>query len=63
MSPVAKSLQPRNGPQGQYYRAEYDVGVTFGGTELKAFIEWNENVRRLFLIIKARFLMTSFLRG
>lgn len=44
MSQMAASLQPRKGPNGKYYCAQYDVGITFGETEIKAFIEWKENV-------------------
>jgi hypothetical protein len=44
MSQLAKTLKPKSGPDGTFFRARYQVGITFGGTELKAFVEWKENV-------------------
>lgn len=61
MSQVAASLEPRKGPKGQFYCAEYDVGVTFGGTELKGFVEWEENVRFMLKCV-AKPLMTRLYR-
>jgi hypothetical protein len=42
---LAKTLAPKSGPDGTYFLAKVDVGITFGDTELKAFIQWEENVR------------------
>jgi hypothetical protein len=47
MSQLAKTLKPKSGPNGTFFEAHYQVGITFGGTELKAFVEWKENVRTL----------------
>jgi hypothetical protein len=44
MSQLAKTLKPESGPDGTFVRAHYQVGITFGGTELKAFVQWEENV-------------------
>lgn len=30
-----------------YWRLYFDICIRFGGTELEAFIEWEENVRLL----------------
>jgi hypothetical protein len=37
---------PRNGLHSVYYTANIDVIFSFGLTELKAFIAWQENVRK-----------------
>jgi hypothetical protein len=42
---LAKTLEPISGPNGSYFRAYVDIGITFGDTELKAFVQWEENVR------------------
>jgi hypothetical protein len=47
MSQLAKTLKPRSGPDGTFFKARYQVGITFGGTEPKAFVQWKENVRIL----------------
>ena len=42
-------LKPRLNPDGQiYYKAEFDVVLSFGLTELKAQVAWRDGkVRRL----------------
>jgi hypothetical protein len=44
MSQLAKSLKPQSNLDGTFFRARYQIGITFGGTELKAFVQWEENV-------------------
>ena len=44
MRQLAKTLKPRCGLDSTYVRAKYEIGLTFGDTELKAFIQWEENV-------------------
>ena len=44
MSQLVQSLIPQRGPRGTFLRAAFDLGITFGGTELKAFVQWEENV-------------------
>lgn len=45
MRQLAKSMEPLNGTNTTFFKASFDVGITFGDTELKAFVEWKENVR------------------
>lgn len=44
---LVKTLKPNGGPDSTYFEAKIDIGITFGDTELKAFIQWEENVRPL----------------
>jgi hypothetical protein len=46
MSQLARTLKPKSGLDGgTFLEVLYQVGITFGGTELKAFVQWKENVR------------------
>lgn len=45
MRQFAKTLGPQYGKNTTFFTATFGVGITFGDTELKAFIEWRENVR------------------
>jgi hypothetical protein len=45
MRQFAKTLEPQYGMNTTFFTAAFGVGITFGDTELKAFIEWRENVR------------------
>ena len=47
LSQLAQTLKPQNGVDRVYFATKFDVGITFGATELKAFIQWDENVRVL----------------
>jgi hypothetical protein len=47
MSQLAKTLKPESGPDGTFFKADYQVGITFGGTELKAFVQWQVHVGML----------------
>ncbi|KAJ7059899.1 hypothetical protein C8F01DRAFT_206812 [Mycena amicta] len=42
-SQAAANLRPLFGEQGMYYKLEFDVVFSFGTTELKAQIAWQEN--------------------
>ena len=44
MSQLVQSLILGSGPGGTFLEATFDLGITFGGTELKAFVQWEENV-------------------
>ena len=41
---------PRTGVRNVYYTANFDVIFSFGLTELKAFIAWQENVRKILVL-------------
>ena len=43
-SGAVKSLEPRWGVNGIYYRLKYSIVLLLGLTELKAQICWDENV-------------------
>jgi len=43
MQQLAKTLKPRRGLDSTYVIARFEIGLTFGGTELKAFVQWEEN--------------------
>jgi len=43
LSQLAQTLKPQNGVDRVYFATKFDVGITFGATELKAFIQWDEN--------------------
>ena len=47
MSQLAETLESSSGPGGTFFQAHYQVGITFGGTKLKAFVRWKEHVRTL----------------
>ncbi|KIM23508.1 hypothetical protein M408DRAFT_27851 [Serendipita vermifera MAFF 305830] len=43
LSALAEGLQIQRGPRGtKFYRVDYDVYVSFGGTQLHAKIQWKE---------------------
>jgi hypothetical protein len=45
LSALAGALQITTGPRGKrFYRVDYDVCVYFGGTQLRATLQWKENV-------------------
>jgi len=37
-------LEKKVGANGYYWSLVFDIGIRFGGTELEAFIEWEEEV-------------------
>jgi hypothetical protein len=49
LSGLARSLQPRRSAQtGQtYYKVDYQVAMFFGGTTLKARLQWFEEARSI----------------
>jgi len=48
LSALAGALQIQAGPQGkQFYRVDYNVCVYFGGTQLRANLQWKEKVGTL----------------
>ena len=51
MRQIAKTLEPQSGTNTTFFKASFDIGITFGETELKAFIEWRENVCALHLSV------------
>ena len=44
MRQLAKTLKPRRGLDSTFVIADFEIGLTFGNTELKAFAQWEENV-------------------
>ncbi|KAF8337473.1 uncharacterized protein EI90DRAFT_2968350 [Cantharellus anzutake] len=42
LSRLAGLLEKRQGPKGTYWLLNYKIGIQFGGTELQAYLEWNE---------------------
>jgi len=45
LSALAAGLQIQTGPHGErFYRVDYYVYVYFGGTQLRAKLQWKENV-------------------
>jgi hypothetical protein len=45
LSALAGALQLQTGPHGgRFYRVDYNVCVYFGGTQLRAHLEWEERV-------------------
>jgi len=42
LSDLADSLAPIEGKDGTYYKAYFKIRITFGDTELKAYIEWQD---------------------
>ena len=45
MAQIAKTLETRRNSDSTYVIVVFDIGIVFGNTELKAFIQWEENVR------------------
>jgi len=58
LSALRGSLKPKRGPHGKYYDAEIRIAIKFGGTQLQARFQWEEDVRisplesRKMLIVK-----------
>jgi hypothetical protein len=44
LSGMHAALVKSTGPDGDYYDLSYSVALRFGGTELLAFVEWEQNV-------------------
>jgi hypothetical protein len=44
MRQFAMTLTTQRGLDSTYVRAKFEVGLTFGDAELKAFAQWEENV-------------------
>jgi hypothetical protein len=45
LSALAGALQIQTGPRGKkFYRVDYNVCVYFGGTQLRAKLQWKEKV-------------------
>ncbi|THH07993.1 hypothetical protein EW146_g9133 [Bondarzewia mesenterica] len=42
--------RPQKGARGTYYRRKFDIELSFGLTELKAYLSWTENVRLISII-------------
>lgn len=40
----ASAMTRRTGQYGTYYAADYEIVITLGTVEIKAHIEWEENV-------------------
>ncbi|KAG8716979.1 hypothetical protein FRC09_014937 [Ceratobasidium sp. 395] len=43
LSGMSGALQKKSGPDGDYYEHIFTVVLQFGGTELRAFLEWEED--------------------
>jgi hypothetical protein len=60
LSALAGALQIQTGKRGKmFYRVDYNVCVYFGGTQLRANLQWKENVgtfafRNLFLLTSSQ---------
>lgn len=44
LSALAGSLTRQYGPNGVYWQVHFDIALTFGATELKAYLVWEEKV-------------------
>jgi len=44
LSGLRASLQALDGPKGKYYQFVFKVAIKFGGTQLQARIQWEEDV-------------------
>lgn len=44
LSGLPDSLVPIEGENGTYYKVYFKIRITFGDTELKAYIEWQDEV-------------------
>ncbi|QRV75597.1 heat shock protein 70 kDa 12A [Ceratobasidium sp. AG-Ba] len=44
LSGMQASLKKNTGSSGTYYELEFDLCLELGGTEIKAYLEWNEKV-------------------
>ncbi|KAG8793238.1 hypothetical protein FRC12_003455 [Ceratobasidium sp. 428] len=42
LSGIGGTLEKRAGPDGDYYKLAFTIALQFGGTELRAFLEWEE---------------------
>ncbi|KAF8751777.1 ATP binding [Rhizoctonia solani] len=52
LSGMRQALKRKTGPDGEYYRLDYTIALQFGGTEIQAFLEWEQDVSRLHCFIK-----------
>ena len=62
LSGKAGLLRKACGVKGNYWILEITVGIRFGGTELEAFVEWNEEVWRPGCIQLVHDILTCFNR-
>ncbi|KAG8716980.1 hypothetical protein FRC09_014938, partial [Ceratobasidium sp. 395] len=42
LSGMGNVMRRKTGPDGDYYAVDYTIALQFGGTELRAFLEWEE---------------------
>jgi hypothetical protein len=52
---LISSVQIKYGPQGKYWRLDWHLVVKFGGTKLRAWIRWNDQVNTLSTLSKYSF--------
>jgi hypothetical protein len=43
-SGLRPSLRPLDGPRSKYYQFDFKIAIRFGGTQLQARIQWEEDV-------------------
>ncbi|KAF8669464.1 ATP binding [Rhizoctonia solani] len=43
LSGMRQALKRKTGPDGEYYRLDYTIALQFGGTEIQAFLEWEQD--------------------
>jgi len=42
LSNMSEALQKRNGPNGEFWKVDFEVGILFGGNELEAKLFWKD---------------------
>ncbi|ELU36999.1 hypothetical protein AG1IA_08972 [Rhizoctonia solani AG-1 IA] len=53
LSGMRQALKRKTGRDGEYYYLDFTMALQFGGTEIQAFVEWEQDVSRLrFFFIK-----------
>lgn len=50
LSKMGAAVERKHGPDGPYDYLAFTIAIEFGGTELRARIQWNENVGYMWLI-------------
>lgn len=56
-------IQKQSSITGTYWEQNYKVGIRFGGTELSAFIEWEQNVCTLLPLVVKSLIWISYALG
>jgi hypothetical protein len=53
LSGMRQALKKKTGRDGDYWYLDFTMALQFGGTELQAFVEWEQDVSASYIFIGA----------